>query len=138
MNRKKRYGVWNTKKKEFQFGICEPSKTKAREKLFEKIGKDAYKYRFQIKELKLGNPKAEKLLTIEIGGDNMTNADRIRAMSDEKLAEWLTNMCNIERHEEPYKSIYNLDTGKEEEIHDSYGDLLKWLQSEADRRKYEQ
>ena len=70
MNRKKRYGVWNTKKKEFQFGICEPSKTKARKKLFEKIGKDAYKYRFQIKELKLGNPKAEKLLTIEIGGDN--------------------------------------------------------------------
>lgn len=43
---------------------------KARKKLFEKIGKDAYKYRFQIKELKLGNPKAEKLLTIEIGGDN--------------------------------------------------------------------
>ena len=70
MNRKKRYGVWNTKKKEFQFGICEPSKTKARKKLFEKIGKDAYKYRFQIKELKLGNPKAEKLLIIEIGCDN--------------------------------------------------------------------
>lgn len=33
---------------------------------------------------------------------------------------------------EPYKSIYNLDTGQEEEIHDSYGDLLKWLQSEAE------
>lgn len=132
MNRKKRYGVWNTKKKEFQFGICEPSKTKARKKLFEKIGKDAYKYRFQIKELKLGNPKAEKLLTIEIGGVTMTNADRIRNMSDEELAEWLTNMCDIERHEEPYKSIYNLDTEKEEEIHDSYGDLLKWLQSEEE------
>lgn len=92
MNRKKRYGVWNTKKKEFQFGICEPSKTKARKKLFEKIGKDAYKYRFQIKELKLGNPKAEKLLTIEIGGDNMTNADRIRNMSDEELAEFLNGV----------------------------------------------
>ena len=62
----------------------------------------------------------------------MTNADRIRNMSDEELAEWLTNMCDIERHEEPYKSIYNLDTEKEEEIHDSYGDLLKWLQSEAE------
>lgn len=69
MNRKKRYGVWNTKKKEFQFGICEPSKTKARKKLFEKIGKDSYKYRFQIKELKLDNPKAEKLLNIQIGGE---------------------------------------------------------------------
>ena len=53
-------------------------------------------------------------------------------MSDEELAEWLTNMCDIERHKEPYKSIYNLDTEQEEEIHDSYGDLLKWLQSEAE------
>ena len=61
-----------------------------------------------------------------------TNSDRIRNMSDEELAEWLTNMCNFEKNEEPYKSIYNLDTEKEEEIHDSYGDLLKWLQSEAE------
>ena len=61
-----------------------------------------------------------------------TNADRIRNMSDEELAEWLTNICDFEKNEEPYKSIYNLDTEKEEEIHDSYGDLLKWLQSEAE------
>ena len=67
-----------------------------------------------------------------------TNVDRIRNMSDEELAEWLTNMCDIERHEEPYKSIYNLDTEQEEEIHDSYGDLLKWLQSEAEQEIYEQ
>ena len=61
-----------------------------------------------------------------------TNADKIRNMSDEDLAEWLTNMCDFEKNEEPYKSIYNLDTEHEEEIHDSYGDLLKWLQSEAE------
>ena len=61
-----------------------------------------------------------------------TNSDRIRNMSDDELAEWLTNMCDIERNEEPYKSIYNLNTRNEEEIHDSYGDLLKWLQSEAE------
>ena len=61
-----------------------------------------------------------------------TNADRIRNMSDDELAEWLTNMCDIERHEEPYKSIYNSDTRQEEEIHDSYGDLLKWLKSESE------
>lgn len=64
--------------------------------------------------------------------NRMTNADRARNMSDEELAEWLTNMCDIERYEEPYKSIYSLDTGQEEEIHDSYGDLLNWLQSEAE------
>ena len=61
-----------------------------------------------------------------------TNADRIRNMSDEELAELITNMCDIERHEEQFKSIYNIDTEQEEEIHDSYGDLLKWLQSEAE------
>ena len=61
-----------------------------------------------------------------------TNAERIRNMTDDELAEWLTNMCDIERHEEPYKSIYNLNTEQEEEIHDSYGDLLKWLKSEAE------
>lgn len=68
----------------------------------------------------------------EIVEKKETNADRIRNMSDEELAEWLTNICGFENNEEPYKSIYNLDTEKEEEIHDSYGDLLKWLQSEAE------
>ena len=61
-----------------------------------------------------------------------TNAERIRNMTDDELAEWLTNMCDIKRNEEPYKSIYNLDTEKEEEVHDSYGDLLKWLKSESE------
>ena len=61
-----------------------------------------------------------------------TNAERIRNMTDEELAEWLTNMCDIKRNEEPYKSIYNSDTRQEEEIHDSYGDLLKWLKSESE------
>ena len=61
-----------------------------------------------------------------------TNAERIRNMTDDELAEWLTNMCDFEKNGESYKSIYNLDTEEEEEIHDSYGDLLKWLQSEAE------
>lgn len=64
--------------------------------------------------------------------DRQTNADRIRNMSDEELADWLNNMCNFEKDEEPYKSIYNLETEKEEEIHDSYGDLLIWLRAEAE------
>ena len=61
-----------------------------------------------------------------------TNAERIRNMTDDELAEWLTNMCDFEKNGESYKSIYNLDTEEEEEIHDSYGDLLKWLKSEAE------
>lgn len=61
-----------------------------------------------------------------------TNADRIRNMSDDELAEWIYNIFEFEKDEEPYKSIYNLDTEQEEEIHDSYGDLLEWLQSETE------
>lgn len=45
----KRYGIWNTCKKEFQFGISEPSKSKALKALFDKIGNDAYKWRFRVK-----------------------------------------------------------------------------------------
>ena len=67
-----------------------------------------------------------------VESDKQTNADRIRNMSDEELADWLHNMCDFEKDEEPYKSIYNLDTEQEEEIHDSYGDFLDWLQSEAE------
>lgn len=60
------YGVYNKAKKEFQFGICEISKKKARQQLFSKIGKDAYKWRFEIRELKEGNPKTKGLLQKEV------------------------------------------------------------------------
>ena len=78
-------------------------------------------------------PDAKQELRFErIGWRRMTNADRIRNMSDEGLADWLLNMDNFIKDDEPYMSIYNLETEKEEEIHDSYGDLLIWLQSEAE------
>lgn len=56
------YGIYNTQAKAFQFGICKPSKRKALAALFQKIGDDAYKWRFVVKELKVGNPKAEPIL----------------------------------------------------------------------------
>lgn len=48
------YGIYNVIKKEFQFGIKEPSKRKARQKLFNKIGNDARKWRFEVREIKAG------------------------------------------------------------------------------------
>ena len=48
----KTYGIYNTIKNEFQFGIKEPSKTKAWNKLFQKIGNDARKCRFEVREIK--------------------------------------------------------------------------------------
>lgn len=48
----KTYGIYNTRAKQFQFGIREPSKRKAWQKLYDKIGNDARKWRFQVKEIK--------------------------------------------------------------------------------------
>lgn len=67
---------------------------------------------------------------------NRTNADRIRSMTDEELAEWLHNISqDYDDEQEPIVSIYNLNTEKEEVIHDSYGELLKWLQQEVEEQK---
>jgi len=46
------YGIYNRQRKEFQFGIKEPSKRKARQRLFDKIGNDARKWRFEVKQMK--------------------------------------------------------------------------------------
>lgn len=61
----------------------------------------------------------------------MTNAEKIRSMTDEELAEWLTNLVDYFEYDgEPYKYIYNIDTEEKEKIHDSYGDLLGWLRKD--------
>lgn len=49
------FGIYNTLKKEFQFGICEPTERAAQRKLFKKIGKDAYKWRFEVRKIKEGS-----------------------------------------------------------------------------------
>jgi len=54
------YGIYNSMRKEFQFGICEPTKLRAEKKLIEKIGKDAYKWRFEAKLL----PKVKEVAPI--------------------------------------------------------------------------
>ena len=81
---------------------------------YKNVGEDDYNIGYSSFNLKTVLEFIDEYFEI-VESDRQTNADRIRNMSDE----------------EPYKSIYNLDTEKEEEIHDSYGDLLNWLQSEA-------
>ena len=51
MDNVEHWGIYNTMQKEFQFGIDEPSKRKAGNKLFKKIGYDAYKWRFEVRKL---------------------------------------------------------------------------------------
>ena len=47
-----KWGIWNSIKKEYQFGISEDTPEKASKQLFQKIGKDAYKWRFEVKRMR--------------------------------------------------------------------------------------
>lgn len=47
----KQYGIWNSVKKEFQFGIVEDTPMLAVARLYQKIGDNAKKYRFEAKEI---------------------------------------------------------------------------------------
>lgn len=47
----KKYGIYNTKAKRFQFGICEDTPMLAEARLFQMIGDDARKYRFEPRAL---------------------------------------------------------------------------------------
>ena len=49
-----KYAVWNTVRKKFQFGICEDTPMLADARLFQRIGDNARKYRFEIRRLPKG------------------------------------------------------------------------------------
>lgn len=51
------WGVWSNWSKRWCFGIAEPTAKKARKALFAKIGKDAYKWRFEYKRIPPGGGK---------------------------------------------------------------------------------
>jgi len=45
------YGVYSNWSKKWCFGIAEPTKSRAWKALYAKIGKDSYKWRFEIKKI---------------------------------------------------------------------------------------
>ncbi len=55
------WGVWSKWSKRWCFGIAEPTVKKARKALFAKIGKDAYKWRFEYKRIPSEGDKAIRL-----------------------------------------------------------------------------
>lgn len=56
----RKYGIWNTMRKCFQFGISEDSPMLAEARLFYIIGDDARKYRFEARALPEENVGHEK------------------------------------------------------------------------------
>ena len=49
------YGIWDSTKKEFVFGIREPTPMLAKGRLFHKIGENARKWRYEIKKFPKNN-----------------------------------------------------------------------------------
>lgn len=43
----KKYGIWNSVAKKFQFGICEETPMLAEARLYQKLGDNAKKWRFE-------------------------------------------------------------------------------------------
>ena len=65
----KKYGIWNGVRKCFQFNICEDTPMLAVARLYQKLGDDAKKYRFEPREL----PKSNGVYSFEERRD--TNGD---------------------------------------------------------------
>jgi hypothetical protein len=59
-----------------------------------------------------------------------TNADRIRNMSDEELARFIRNISVYSEDEEPIIDVCIRETHMT--LYNDYGDILEWLQSEAE------
>ena len=58
-----KYGIWNTVRKCWQFGICEDTPMLAEARLFQKIGDDARKWRFE----PLGNDALHTVCPLRYG-----------------------------------------------------------------------
>lgn len=66
--RGEQYGIWNTGRKCWQFGICEDTPMLAEARLVQKIGDDAKKWRFEVRVLpvEMRRAKPEPLLLAEL------------------------------------------------------------------------
>jgi len=67
--RGEQYGIWNTAKKCWQFGICEDTPMLAEARLFQKIGDDARKWRFEARklprEMRKGTPEPQLVTELQ-------------------------------------------------------------------------
>lgn len=56
-----KWGIWNCQRECFQFGICEDTPMLAEARLFQKIGGDAKKYKFEPRQLAAAAMRMEKV-----------------------------------------------------------------------------
>lgn len=67
--RGEQYGIWNTSRKRWQFGIFEDTPMLAEARLFQKIGDDARKWRFEVrplpKEMRKSTPEPQLVTELQ-------------------------------------------------------------------------
>ena len=71
----------------------------------------------------------------------MTNADRIRAMTDDELVNWIADIkpfyCQPCVYEKPCRLEYDVETVNYAEKYDCKDGILKWLQQPAEEDDHE-
>lgn len=65
----KKYGIWNSVAKCFQFGICEDTPMLAVARLYQKLGDDAKKWRFEPRMLPNDGKEDDNHGVLEIQSD---------------------------------------------------------------------
>lgn len=95
----KKFGIWNGMAKCFQFNICEDTPMLAEARLYQKIGDDARKYRFEPRMLPDPKPKPPGTVSDQAkraleqmgrnahGGQGNGNSRPVRYVFDEDIAE---------------------------------------------------
>ena len=99
-----KYGIWNNSRKCFQFGICEDTPMLAESRLFQKIGDNARKWRFEARPLP--RQKSEKLR------DSMTESHSEAAI----LRGCIALMQNLMGRFEEYLDFIDFHPDNEEEL----------------------
>lgn len=82
----KKWGIWNAMKKEFQFDICEDTPMLAQARLYQKIGDDARKYRFEVKQLPERKNQGKRPMGI-VGDESSPFGAKEKAALDEMMAK---------------------------------------------------
>lgn len=106
--RGEQYGIWNTGRKCWQFGICEDTPMLAEARLFQKIGDDARKYRFEARPLprEMRRDEPDPQLLVELQRKDVELKQLRRSM---RHGHWVKpvsgdgeNYCSVCKAQQPW------------------------------------
>ena len=111
----RKWGIWNSQRKEFQFGICEDSPYLAEARLMYMIGDDARKWRFEAKEL----PKelVEQNKQTEINVEELhRNAKAMNDILFKNYMDFNTVLNNCKIMERILEEVIKGENGEESQV----------------------